>query len=167
MPRAIQFSATGATDVLRLAEVPDPEPGPGQVRLTVRAAGVNPFDWKVLHGFVPGLPKAFPAGLGNDVAGVVDALGEGVASVAVGDAVLGQSATPSYATSRSRRRTAWSRSPAICRGRSRPGSAARAAWPGRCSSASASPRARPCSSTPPPAVWARSRCSSPSRAAPA
>ena len=65
----------------------------------MRAAGVNPFDWKVLHGFVPGLPKAFPAGLGNDVAGVVDALGEGVTSVAVGDAVLGQSATPSYATS--------------------------------------------------------------------
>jgi len=99
MARAIRFSEHGGTDVLGLAEVPDPEPGPGQVRLAVRAAGVNPFDWKVLHGFVPGLPKAFPAGLGNDVAGVVDALGEGVASVAVGDAVLGQSATPSYATS--------------------------------------------------------------------
>jgi NADPH:quinone reductase-like Zn-dependent oxidoreductase len=99
MARAILFHEHGATDVLELAEIPDPEPGPGQVRLTVRAAAVNPFDWKVLHGFVSGFPKAFPAGLGNDVAGVVDALGEGVTSFAVGDPVLGQSATPSYATS--------------------------------------------------------------------
>ena len=99
MARAILFHEHGATDVLELAEIPDPEPGPGQVRLAVRAAAVNPFDWKVLHGFVSGFPKAFPAGLGNDVAGVVDALGEGVTSFAVGDPVLGQSATPSYATS--------------------------------------------------------------------
>jgi NADPH:quinone reductase-like Zn-dependent oxidoreductase len=99
MARAIRFREHGGTDVLELAEIPDVEPGPGQVRLAVRAAGVNPFDWKVLHGSVPGLPKAFPAGLGNDVAGVVDALGEGVTSFAVGDPVLGQSATPSYATS--------------------------------------------------------------------
>lgn len=99
MARAIRFGEHGGTDVLSFVEVPDPEPGPGQVRLAVRAAGVNPFDWKVLHGSVPGLPKAFPAGLGNDVAGVVDALGEGVTALAVGDPVLGQSATPSYATS--------------------------------------------------------------------
>jgi NADPH:quinone reductase-like Zn-dependent oxidoreductase len=99
MARAIRFREHGGTDVLELAEIPDVEPGPGQVRLAVRAAGVNPFDWKVLHGRVPGFPKAFPAGLGNDVAGVVDALGEGVTSFAVGDPVLGQSATPSYATS--------------------------------------------------------------------
>jgi NADPH:quinone reductase-like Zn-dependent oxidoreductase len=99
MARAIRFREHGGTDVLELAEIPDVEPAPGQVRLAVRAAGVNPFDWKVLHGRVPGFPKAFPAGLGNDVAGVVDALGEGVTSFAVGDPVLGQSATPSYATS--------------------------------------------------------------------
>jgi NADPH:quinone reductase-like Zn-dependent oxidoreductase len=99
MARAIRFREHGGTDVLELAEIPDVEPGPGQVRLAVRAAGVNPFDWKVLHGRVPGFPKAFPAGLGNDVAGVVDALGEGVTSFAVCDAGLGQSATPSYATS--------------------------------------------------------------------
>jgi NADPH:quinone reductase-like Zn-dependent oxidoreductase len=99
MARAIRFREHGGTDVLELAEIPDVEPGPGQVRVAVRAAGVNPFDWKVLHGRVPGFPKAFPAGLGNDVAGVVDALGEGATSFAVGDPVLGQSATPSYATS--------------------------------------------------------------------
>jgi NADPH:quinone reductase-like Zn-dependent oxidoreductase len=98
MPRGAQFREHGTTDVLRIVEIPEPEPGPGQVRLAVRAAGVNPFDWKVLHGFVPALPRAFPAGLGNDVAGVVDALGDGVTAFAVGDAVLGQSVTPSYAT---------------------------------------------------------------------
>jgi NADPH:quinone reductase-like Zn-dependent oxidoreductase len=68
------------------------------VRLEVKAAGVNPFDWKVLHGFIPGMPKELPGGLGNDVAGIVDAVGEGVTSPAVGDAVLGQSAGPSYAS---------------------------------------------------------------------
>jgi NADPH:quinone reductase-like Zn-dependent oxidoreductase len=68
------------------------------VRLAVKAAGVNPFDWKVLHGFIPGLPKELPGGLGNDVAGIVDAVGEGVTSPAVGDAVLGQSVGPSYAS---------------------------------------------------------------------
>src|SRR3954447_20716137 len=99
MPKAARFSEHGATDVLQVVEIGDLAPGLGQVRLAVRAAGVNPFDWKVLHGSIPGLPKTFPAGLGNDVAGVVDALGEGVATLAVGDAVLGQSATPSYATS--------------------------------------------------------------------
>jgi NADPH:quinone reductase-like Zn-dependent oxidoreductase len=99
MSRSVQFREYGATDVLEIVDVPDPQPGPGQVRLAVRAAGVNPFDWKVLHGYIPGLPKEFPGGLGQDVAGVVDALGEGVTSLAVGDEVLGQSAGPAYGTS--------------------------------------------------------------------
>jgi NADPH:quinone reductase-like Zn-dependent oxidoreductase len=98
MARSIQFREHGATDVLEVADVPDPEPGPGQVRLAVKAAGVNPFDWKVLHGWIPGIPKELPGGLGNDVAGVVDAIGDGVTAPAVGDEVLGQSVTPSYAT---------------------------------------------------------------------
>jgi NADPH:quinone reductase-like Zn-dependent oxidoreductase len=99
MARAIRFARHGATDVLEVADIPEPEPGVGQVRLAVRAAGVNPFDWKVLHGFIPGLPKELPGGLGNDVAGVVEAIGDGVTAPAVGDEVLGQSVTPSYATS--------------------------------------------------------------------
>ena len=98
MARSVQFREYGTTDVLEVVDVPDPEPGPGQVRLAVRAAGVNPFDWKVLHGWIPGLPKELPGGLGNDVAGVVDAVGDGVAGLAVGDEVLGQSAGPSYTT---------------------------------------------------------------------
>jgi NADPH:quinone reductase-like Zn-dependent oxidoreductase len=112
MARAIQFSEHGATDVLHVAEVPDPEPGPGQVRLAVRAAAVNPFDWKVLHGRIPGMPKSLPAGLGNDVAGVVEAIGDGVTAPAVGDEVLGQSVTPSYATSALARADALVKKPA-------------------------------------------------------
>ena len=99
MARFVQFGEHGGTDRLELVEGPDPEPGPGQVRLAVKAAGVNPFDWKVLHGYIPGMPQQLPAGLGSEVAGVVDALGEGVASLAVGDEVLGQPAGPSYGTS--------------------------------------------------------------------
>lgn len=97
MPRAVQFREFGPTDVLEVVEVPELVPGPGQVRLAVRAAGVNPFDWKLLHGYMG--ERALPAGLGNDVAGVVDAVGEGVTAFAVGGEVLGQAATPSYATS--------------------------------------------------------------------
>jgi NADPH:quinone reductase-like Zn-dependent oxidoreductase len=98
MARSVQFAEHGATDVLRVTEIPDPEPAPGQVRLAVKAAAVNPFDWKVLHGYIPGMPKTMPGGLGTDVAGVVDAIGDGVTAPAVGDEVLGQSVTPSYAT---------------------------------------------------------------------
>jgi len=98
MSRVVQFREYGTTDVLEIVEVPDPEPGPGQVRVAVRAAGVNPFDWKVLHGWIPGMPKQLPGGLGQEIAGVVEALGEGVTEVAVGDEVLGQSSGPAFAT---------------------------------------------------------------------
>ncbi|MET8276601.1 MULTISPECIES: NADP-dependent oxidoreductase [unclassified Streptomyces] len=98
MSLAVQFSEYGTSDVLNLVDVEVPAPGPGQVRLAVRAAGVNPFDWKVLHGWVQEMyPLDLPAGLGSDVAGVVDAVGAGVTGFAVGDEVLGASLTPSYA----------------------------------------------------------------------
>jgi NADPH:quinone reductase-like Zn-dependent oxidoreductase len=98
MALSVQFREHGSTDVLEVVEGPDPEPGAGQVRVGVRAIGVNPFDWKLLHGYVPGMPKQFPAGLGSDIAGVVDAIGDGVTSPAVGEEVLGQSAGPAYTT---------------------------------------------------------------------
>jgi NADPH:quinone reductase-like Zn-dependent oxidoreductase len=98
MARSVQFREHGSTDVLEVVDGPDPEPAAGQVRVAVRAIGVNPFDWKLLHGHIPGMPKRFPAGLGSDIAGVVDGLGEGVTSLAVGDEVLGQSAGPAYTT---------------------------------------------------------------------
>lgn len=98
MSLAAQFSEYGTTDVLRVVDVQPPPPGPGQVRLAVRAAGVNPADWKLLQGLMRDLfPLDLPAGLGIDVAGVVDAVGEGVTELRVGDEVLGMSLIGSYA----------------------------------------------------------------------
>ncbi|MFG2886260.1 NADP-dependent oxidoreductase [Streptomyces sp. NPDC048297] len=100
MSLAVQFSEYGRTDVLRVVDVPPPTAGPGQVRLAVRAAGVNPIDWKILHGYMRQvMPLDLPGGLGSDVAGVVDQVGEGVSAFSVGDEVLGASLTPSYAQS--------------------------------------------------------------------
>jgi NADPH:quinone reductase-like Zn-dependent oxidoreductase len=99
MPRAVQFSEYGTpTDVLRVVDVAAPTAGPGQVRLVVRAAGVNPVDWKILQGLMRQIvPLTLPAGLGTDVAGVVDQVGAGVTAFGVGDEVLGFSLTPAYA----------------------------------------------------------------------
>jgi NADPH:quinone reductase-like Zn-dependent oxidoreductase len=84
--RAVQFSEFGDPEVLRVVELPDPEPAPGQIRIAVRAAGVNPIDWKVRGGMMGG---DLPQQTGREVAGVVDQLGEGVSDVAVGDEVFG------------------------------------------------------------------------------
>ncbi|MEU1161120.1 NADP-dependent oxidoreductase, partial [Streptomyces sp. NPDC005921] len=98
MSLAVRFSEYGTTEQLRVVDVTPPAPGPGQVRLAVRAAGVNPVDWKILQGAMrEQIPLALPAGLGSDVAGVVDAIGEGVTGTKIGDEVLGTSLTPSYA----------------------------------------------------------------------
>ncbi|MFI9383347.1 NADP-dependent oxidoreductase [Kutzneria sp. NPDC052558] len=95
--QAVEYSEHGDSSVLTLAERTAPEPGPGQVRLAVRAAGVNPFDWKVRKGlFGPSMPGSFPAVPGVDVAGVVEAVGPDVTAFAVGDEVLG-AASGSYA----------------------------------------------------------------------
>ncbi|GAA2749872.1 NADP-dependent oxidoreductase [Kitasatospora cinereorecta] len=96
MSKAITFSEYGAPEVLRLTEVDPPEPGPGQVRIKVRAASVNPLDIKIRSGLMARMaPVDFPAVLGLDAAGVVDAVGEG-ADAAVGDEVLGGTVGGSY-----------------------------------------------------------------------
>ena len=87
--RGIQFTQFGGPEVLELVELPDPEPGPGQIRLAVRATGVNPIDWKVRSGAMGG---DLPRRTGQEVAGVVDRLGDGVTGVEVGDAVFGGAA---------------------------------------------------------------------------
>lgn len=98
MARTAQFTDYGDPDVLKLVDAPPPTPGPGQVRLAVRAAGVNPVDWKIVAGFMRDImPIQLPAGAGTDVAGVVDEVGPGVTEWAVGDEVLGVAATPSFA----------------------------------------------------------------------
>jgi NADPH:quinone reductase-like Zn-dependent oxidoreductase len=87
--KAARFSRFGGPELLEIVDLPDPHPGPGQVRIAVRAAGVNPSDWKKREGLMdPELPQT----MGYEAAGVVDELGEGVADVAVGDRVFGLSA---------------------------------------------------------------------------
>jgi NADPH:quinone reductase-like Zn-dependent oxidoreductase len=87
--KAVQFSEYGDPDVLHVAEVDAPHAGAGQIRIAVRAAGVNPIDWKVRSGMMADGPLAAPTTPGSDVAGVVDEVGEGVDDVAVGDDVFG------------------------------------------------------------------------------
>jgi NADPH:quinone reductase-like Zn-dependent oxidoreductase len=70
-------------------DLPDPHPGPGQVRIAVRAAGVNTSDWKKRRGL---MDKGLPQTMGYEAAGVVDELGAGARDVAIGDRVFGFSA---------------------------------------------------------------------------
>jgi len=88
--RALQFKTYGGPENLEWADAPDPHPGPGQIRIAVRAASVNPLDWKILSGAMSDdRPLAGPGYLGRDAAGLVDEVGEGVTGVNVGDDVLG------------------------------------------------------------------------------
>lgn len=95
----IVFHEYGAPDVLRPMGFPDPEAGPGQVRVHVRAAGVNPVDCRIRRGVfaAPDGSDTFPQTLGNEFAGVVDQVGEGVTEVRVGDEVLGFATAEAYA----------------------------------------------------------------------
>jgi NADPH:quinone reductase-like Zn-dependent oxidoreductase len=84
--KAVRFGRFGGPEVLEIVDLPDPRPGPGQVRIAVRAAGVSVSDAKKRQGLMdPELPQT----MGYEAAGVVDELGEGVADVAVGDRVFG------------------------------------------------------------------------------
>jgi NADPH:quinone reductase-like Zn-dependent oxidoreductase len=89
MMKAVRISRFGGPEVLEIVDLPDPRPGSGQVRIAVRAAGVNPSDWKKRKGL---MDPALPQTMGYEAAGVVDELGEGVADVTVGDRVFGLSA---------------------------------------------------------------------------
>jgi NADPH:quinone reductase-like Zn-dependent oxidoreductase len=89
--RALQFAAYGGPEVLRWGQAPVPHAGPGQIRIAVRAASVNPVDWKLMTGAMSGgQPLAGTGYLGYDAAGVVDEVGEGVTGVSVDDEVFGR-----------------------------------------------------------------------------
>ncbi|MFI9231449.1 NADP-dependent oxidoreductase [Streptomyces rimosus] len=89
--KRVSFAAFGGPDVLRLEDAEEPHAGPGQIRIAVRVAGVNPIDWRIREGqFQKTRPIALPAGVGQDAAGVVDEVGEGVEGVEAGDAVFGR-----------------------------------------------------------------------------
>lgn len=87
--KAVEFSRFGDPDVLEIVDLPDPHPGPGQVRIAVRAAGVNASDWKKRQGL---MDEELPQTLGHEAAGIVDELGPDVTDVAIGDRVFGVSA---------------------------------------------------------------------------
>lgn len=88
--KAVQFSSYGGPEVVRVVEVDQPHAGPGQVRIAVRAAGVNPSDWKRRDGQYREFEEVvFPAGFGVEASGVVDEIGPGVSGVSAGDAVFG------------------------------------------------------------------------------
>src|SRR2546423_14077429 len=96
--RAILFDRFGGTEVLHEADIEAPQPGRGQTRVRVKAAGLNALDGKIRSGAMQAaFPTPLPAVPGAELAGVVDALGEGVQDVQVGDEVLGWSDTGSYA----------------------------------------------------------------------
>ncbi|WP_026416758.1 NADP-dependent oxidoreductase [Actinomadura oligospora] len=98
--RVAGFSEPGGPDVLRILDVPTPGAGPGEVRVRVRAAGVQPFDLAVREGWTPPYmetPPPFPRVPGNEWAGVVDQVGDGVTEFADGDEVMGNSVLGSYA----------------------------------------------------------------------
>ncbi|HMP72223.1 MAG TPA: NADP-dependent oxidoreductase [Kiritimatiellia bacterium] len=86
--KAIALDHFGGPDVLALRELPDPQPGPGEVRIRIHAAGVNPVDWKIREGLLQGrLPHAFPLIPGWDAAGLLDAVAPDVTDLQPGDAV--------------------------------------------------------------------------------
>jgi NADPH2:quinone reductase len=92
MARAVRFDHYGDRDVLYLAEVDIPTAAPGEVVVAVRAAGMNPGEAAIRQGFLESqFPATFPSGEGSDLAGVVQALGDGVEAFALGDEVLGWS----------------------------------------------------------------------------
>jgi NADPH:quinone reductase-like Zn-dependent oxidoreductase len=88
--RALQFTVYGGPEVLTWGDAPVPHARPGQIRIAVRAASVNPIDWKLLAGdMADGQPLTGTGYLGYDAAGVVDEVGEEVTGVSIGDDVFG------------------------------------------------------------------------------
>ena len=107
---ALQFTEYGGPEVIKLGEAPEPHAGPGRIRIVVRAASVNPIDWKIRSGMLAhGKPLEGTSYPGFDAAGVIDEVGEGVTDVTVGDDVfgLGNHTQAEYAVL-----NAWTRKPA-------------------------------------------------------
>jgi NADPH:quinone reductase len=102
MPSVVIAAAYGGPEVLSIVDEPSAEPGPGAARIAVRAAGVNPADYKMYNGAFGSDPAKLPIRLGLEAAGVVTAVGPGATGpagpVQVGDEVIAYRATGAYAT---------------------------------------------------------------------
>ncbi|MFI6445792.1 NADP-dependent oxidoreductase [Kitasatospora sp. NPDC050543] len=96
MSKAFGFRDYGGPEHQGFLDRPAPVPGPGRLGIAVRAAGVNPVDWKIRRGLL-GRNRELPAVLGQEAAGVVEQLGEGVEGFAVGDEVFGIALAGAYA----------------------------------------------------------------------
>ena len=90
--RAVTVTEYGATPAV--AEIPTPEPGPGQLLIKLRAAGMNPMDQTLASGAWKPMPAVFPMVLGADGAGIVERIGERTSRFAVGDDLFGQLLIP-------------------------------------------------------------------------
>ncbi|WP_025157081.1 NADP-dependent oxidoreductase [Leifsonia aquatica] len=91
MPRFVQFEEFGSRDFLQMVDRERPWPGPGQLLVRVMAAGLNPMDYKAYRDerSAGRMGVTLPSGIGQDLAGYVEEVGEGVTRFAAGDAVLG------------------------------------------------------------------------------
>jgi NADPH:quinone reductase-like Zn-dependent oxidoreductase len=88
--KAVRFGEYGGVDVLNVVDVPTPEPGPGEVLVQVKAAGINPGEGKIRAGELRSrFPATFPSGEGSDLAGIVTSTGPGVNGFSAGDEVIG------------------------------------------------------------------------------
>jgi NADPH:quinone reductase-like Zn-dependent oxidoreductase len=88
--KAVRFDEYGGVDVLKVVDVPRPTPGPEQVLVQVKAAGINPGEAKIRDGLLHSRwPATFPSGEGSDLAGIVTETGSGVTGFSVGDEVIG------------------------------------------------------------------------------
>ena len=85
--KALVQTGNGRPEVLRVQERPDPPVGPGEVRIAVKAAGINFADTMARVGLYPDAPKP-PCVMGYEVAGEVETLGDGVSDFAIGDRVM-------------------------------------------------------------------------------
>jgi NADPH:quinone reductase-like Zn-dependent oxidoreductase len=88
--KAVLLTEYGSVEGLKLRDVPDPEPGPNEIKVRIAGASVNPIDWKIRTGSAQKrMPMELPAILGRDVSGTVVAIGPGVTTLSVGTRVMG------------------------------------------------------------------------------
>jgi NADPH:quinone reductase-like Zn-dependent oxidoreductase len=111
MSRVIRFDRFGGPEVLRISDEPDAAPGPGEVRVALRAAGLNPADSK-RRGAPSAYEVTFPAGIGRELAGIVEATGPGVERLVAGDQVFGTVPDGAFAERLVRAESYFTRKPA-------------------------------------------------------